>query len=155
MRLIDRANDHERNIRGSLNPRFFVILIVMVMMFGLFFAIAQYTIGQFGSAHVVLIQEGTLAPITGAEVALEGMTGDKPGPTRKPIRLKFLEQGGGSYQAKATVIGRYTLVVRKDGYDTLNIPDVELNDKEHKDLGRIVLRRAAPTDAAPPSKSER
>lgn len=153
MQSNQRPIDGNRNTRGSINPRFLAIVAVMAALFGLFYAFAQFTVGFFGSAHVMLVEEGTLAPIEGAEVVLEGMTGDKPGPSRKPIRLKFLPEGAGSYHAKATVKGTYTLVATKPGYDTLKRTDVELKDREHKDLGRIVLRRSAEPTAGGESPS--
>lgn len=156
MRSNERPATSPWTDRGSINPRFFLIVGVMAGLFGLFYALAQFTVGFFGSAHVMLVEEGTLAPIDGAEVVLEGTTGDKPGPTRKPIRLKFLPESGGSYHAKATVKGTYTLIATKAGYEPLRRESIELKDKDHKDFGRVVMRRepgpSAPSVPAPPTK---
>ncbi|MBK6939485.1 MAG: carboxypeptidase regulatory-like domain-containing protein [Planctomycetes bacterium] len=146
----ERPTSKRRTDGGSINPRFLMIVAVMAGLFGLFYALAQFTVGFFGSAHVMLVEEGTLAPIDGAEVVLEGTTGDKPGPSRKPIRLKFLPESGGAYHAKATVKGTYTLLASKPGYEPLEREAIELKDKDHKDLGRIVMRRQVATDNAVP-----
>lgn len=153
MRSNERPTPSRRTDRGAINPRFLMIVAVMAGLFGLFYALAQFTVGFFGSAHVILVEEGTLAPIDGAEVVLEGTTGDKPGPSRKPIRLKFLPESGGAYHAKATVKGTYTLVATKAGYEPLKREAIELKDKDHKDLGRIVMRRQPASEStAPPAK---
>jgi hypothetical protein len=143
-----RSRGTKRRNLGALNGRFFAVVGVMAALLGLFYLLAQYTFSQFGNVRVQIVEEGTLVPVDGVEVAFEGLTGTEPGRSQKPIRLKFLPEGSGSYRATA-VMGTYALTATKDGYEPLEKPGVAIDAAEHKDLGRVVLRRKQPP-AIPP-----
>ena len=135
-----RSTATMRRAAGAVNGRFLAVIGVMLGVVGLFYLLAQYTFRQFADVRVQLVEEGTLAPIDGATVAFQGMTGDKPGPSQKPLRLKFVPEGPGGYRA-AAVMGTYALVVTKDGYEPLERPGFVIGTAESKDLGRVVLKR--------------